>query len=201
MLTLHDFTGSGNGYKVRMMLARLGLPWRLVEHDILAGATRAPEFLALNPNGKIPVLELPDGTALAESNAILVYLAEGTRFWPAGRLARARCLQWLFFEQYSHEPAIAVACFIRHFLPADSPRGGELPALRRKGHAALAVMEQHLARRDWLVGPGCTVADLALYAYTHCAQEGGFDLSSYPGVRRWLARVAAEPGHVPLATR
>lgn len=201
MLTLHDFTGSGNGYKVRMMLARLGLPWRLVEHDIRAGATRTPEFLALNPNGKIPVLVLDDGTALAESNAILVYLAEGTVFWPADRLARARCLQWLFFEQYSHEPAIAVARFIRHFMPADSPRRAELPALERKGHAALGVMEQRLARHDWLAGEYATVADLALYAYTHCAPEGGFDLEPWPGIRRWLARIAADPRHVPMARR
>lgn len=198
MLTLYDFPGSGNGYKVRLLLARLGRPYRLVAKDILKGETRTPEFLALNPIGRIPLLVLEDGTPLAESGAILFWLAEGTPFWPEARLGRARCLQWMFFEQYEHEPSIAVARFIRHFLPEDSPRRAELPALERRGHAALGVMERHLEDHDWLIGHRCTIADLALYGYTHCADEGGFDLTSYPGVRAWLARVAAEPSHVPM---
>lgn len=198
MLTLHDFLPSGNGYKVRLLLRRLGLPYALVERDILKGETRTPEFLALNPNGRVPVLVLEDGTALAESDAILVYLAEGTPWWPAERLARARALQWLFFEQYSHEPAIAVRRFILHHLPEASPRRAELPGLLAKGHAALAVLEQGLVGRDWLVGERESVADLALYAYTHCAPEGGFDLSAYPAIRAWLARVASQPGHAPI---
>jgi glutathione S-transferase len=198
MLTLYDFTGSGNGYKVRLLLARLGIDYRLVEKDILKGETRAAEFLALNPNGKIPLLMLEDGTPLAESGAILVWLAEGTPFWPATRLERAQCLQWMFFEQYSHEPAIAVARFIRHFMAADNPRRSELPALEKRGYAALDVMERQLQGRAWLVGQSCTVADIALYGYTHCADEGGFDLHAYPGVVAWLARMAAEPGHVPM---
>jgi glutathione S-transferase len=198
MLTLYDFPGSGNGYKVRLLLARLGLPYRLEARDILRGETRTTDFLAINPNGKIPVLVLEDGTALSESDAILVYLAEGTGFWPEKRLDRARCLQWMFFEQYSHEPAIAVARFILHFMPEDSPRRGELPALERRGYAALDVMEQHLREQDWLIGNRCTVADIALYGYTHCADEGGFDLGRYPGIRAWLERVAAEPGHVGM---
>jgi glutathione S-transferase len=198
MLTLHDFRPSGNGYKVRLLLRRLGLPYRYVEHDILKGETRTPAFLALNPDGRIPVLVLEDGTPLAESDAILVYLAAATPWWPADRLARARTLQWLFFEQYSHEPAIAVRRFILHHLPEGSPRRAELPALLARGHAALAVLEHGLAGRDWLVGDRETVADLALFAYTHCAAEGGFDLAPYKSIRAWLERVASRPGHVPI---
>lgn len=198
MLVLHDFRSSGNGYKVRLLLHRLARPFRLVEHDILAGATRTPAFLALNPNGKIPLLVLEDGTPLAESNAILWWLAEGTPFLPADRLGRAQVLQWMFFEQYSHEPAIAVARFIDHLLPQDHPRRHELPGLRERGHAALAVMEQHLERRDWFVGTAPSIADIALYAYTHVAPEGGVELDPYPAVRAWLGRHAALPGHVPI---
>jgi glutathione S-transferase len=198
MLTLHDFRPSGNGYKVRLLLRRLGVPYRLVERDILRGETRTPEFLALNPNGKIPLLVLEDGTPLAESDAILVYLAEGTPWWPAHRLARARVLQWLFFEQYSHETAITVRRFVLHYLPEDSPRRGELPGLLARGHAALGVLEQGLRGRDWLVGSRETIADLALYAYTRCADEGGFDLEPYPAIRAWLARVASQPAHVGI---
>jgi len=198
MLTLYDFSGSGNGYKVRLLMAQLGLPYQTVSLDILRGQTRTAEFLAINPNGKIPVLVLDDGTPLAESGAILAYLAETTPFWPATRLERARCLEWMFFEQYSHEPAIAVARFIMHFMPEDSPRRAELPRLAERGHAALAVMESHLGRRQWFVGERCTIADIALYGYTHCADEGGFDLAAYPAITAWLARMAAEPGHVPM---
>jgi glutathione S-transferase len=198
MMTLYDFMGSGNGYKVRLVLAHLGLPYKLVERDILKGETRTPEFLAKNPNGRIPALELEDGTVLAESNAILFYLADGTPFLPEGRLERAQALQWLFFEQYSHEPFIAVARFIRHFLPEDNPRRADLPRLEQGGHAALGVMERRLADRPFLVADRYTIADIGLYAYTHVADEGGFDLEPYPGVRRWLERVAAQPGHVPI---
>lgn len=199
MLTLYDFTGSGNGYKVRLLLALLGRDYRLVEKDILKGETRTPDYLALNPNGKIPLLVLEDGTPLAESDAILWYLAEGTPFLPGDRLQRALCLQWMFFEQYTHEPSIAVARFIHHFMPADSPRRAELPALEQRGHAALGVMEQRLAAHPYLVADRFTVADIALYGYTHVADEGGFDLAAYPGVRAWLGRVAAQPGFVPMA--
>jgi glutathione S-transferase len=199
MPTLYDFRPSGNGYKVRLLMRRLGLAYRYLERDIMKGETRTAEFLALNANGKIPVLVLDDGTPLAESDAILFYLAEGTPWWPDARLARAKVLEWLFFEQYSHETAIAVRRFILHYLPEDSARRAELPALFQKGHAALGVMEKGLAGRDWLVGERETIADLALYAYTHCAPEGGFDLAPYPAIRAWLARVAAQPGHVPIA--
>ena len=198
MLTLYDFLSSGNGYKCRLLLHQLGIPYRRVELDILTGETRTPEFLAKNPNGRVPTLELEDGTLLAESNAILCYLADGTPFWPADRLLRAQVLQWLFFEQYSHEPFIAVARFIHHFLPEDSPRRAELPRLEKGGHAALGVMEQRLAEHPFLVGDRYTIADIGLYAYTHVADEGGFDLAAYPGVRAWLHRVADQPGHVPI---
>jgi glutathione S-transferase len=198
MLKLYDFLSSGNGYKCRLLLKQLRLPFERVELDILRGETRTPEFLAKNPNGRVPALEIQDGTVLAESDAILFYLAEGTPFLPEDRLGRAQVLQWLFFEQYSHEPFIAVARFIHHFLPADHPRHAELPRLMKGGHAALQVMEQRLAARPFLVADRYTIADIALYAYTHVAHEGTFDLAPYPAVRRWLARVASQPGHVTI---
>ena len=198
MLRLHDFLPSGNGYKVRLALRHLELPFELVLYDINAGATRTPAFLEKNPNGRIPVLELEDGTCLAESGAILVYLAEGSELWPDDRLERARVLQWLFFEQYSHEPFIAVARFIHEFLPPDHPRRRDLPRLEEGGHAALKVMERHLEARQYVVGNRFSIADIALYAYTHVAHEGGFDLEPYPAVRAWLERVRARPRHVPI---
>jgi glutathione S-transferase len=199
MLTLYDFMGSGNGYKVRLLLAQLGLPYKLVERDILKGETRTPQFLAKNPNGRIPTLQLEDGTHLAESDAILWYLAEGTKFAPADRLARAQTLQWMFFEQYSHEPYIAVARFWRHYLSRLSPlQELDLPERMNKGYAALGVMEQHLARHQYFVGGRYGLADIALYAYTHVAPEGNFDLDHYPHVCAWLGRVAAQPGHVSM---
>ena len=199
MLILHDYLPSGNGYKVRLLLHQLGIPFRLVEHDVVAGATRSPAFLALNPVGKIPVLQLQDGTVLTESGAILCYLAVDSAFWPAERLERALTLQWLFFEQYSHEPNIAVARFLR-LAPAD-PRAGDLPQLLERGHAAQAVMERHLAGRGFFVGERYGFADIALYAYTHVAAEGGFELDRYPNIQAWLDRVRAQPGHVPIGWR
>jgi glutathione S-transferase len=195
-MVLYDYLPSGNGYKVRLLLAQRGIPFALVEKDILKGETRTPEFLAINPNGRIPVLELDDGRRLAESDAILFYLAEGTPFLPAERFARAEVLQWMFFEQYSHEPYIAVARFWRHMLgrPVDDER-------MDRGRQALAVMERHLAQRRFFVEDRYSIADVALYAYTHVADEGGFDLAPYPAVRAWLARAAAEPGHVPIGWR
>jgi glutathione S-transferase len=201
VLTLYDYLDSGNGYKIRLLLALLRRPYRWVELDILSGATRAPAFLAKNPNGRIPTLETEDGTYLAESNAILWYLAEGTRFIPAQALGRAQVLQWMFFEQYSHEPYVATPRFIRKHLPADSPRRAELSLRLEQGRAALAVMDAHLATRRYFAIERYTIADIALYAYTHVADEGGLDLEPYAHVRSWLARVAAEPGHVPLTRR
>ena len=198
MLTLYDYLFSCNGYKCRLLLAQLGIPYRRVELDIMQGEARTPQFLARNPNGRIPALELEDGTVLSESDAILFYLAEGTPYLPDDRLGRAQVLQWLFFEQYSHEPFIAVARFICHLLPPDTPRRAELPRLEKGGHAALGVMERRLADHPFLVADRYTIADIALYAYTHVAGEGEFDLAGYPGVRAWLARVAGQPRHLPI---
>ncbi len=201
MLRLYDFLDSGNGYKVRLLLSMLGRRFELIELDILAGETRTPDFLAKNPNGRIPALELEDGTFLAESNAILFYLAEGTRFLPDDALDRARALQWMFFEQYSHEPNIATARFWLKHVELDDFKRAALDQKRRAGYAALGVMEGHLTGRDWFAGGGFTIADIALYAYTHVAGEGGFDLAGYPAIRAWLGRVAAQPGHVPITRR
>ena len=201
MLRLYDYLPSGNGYKVRLLLAQLGLPFELVEKDILQGETRTAEFLAKNPNGRIPVLEIGPGEFLPESNAILYYLAEGTPFLPADRLARARVFQWMCFEQYSHEPNIATVRFWLTHAGLDDERRAALPGKQRLGYAALDVMEGHLRTRRWFVGEEYTIADIALYAYTHVAGEGGFDLGRYPAIRAWLERVRAEPGHVPITQR
>jgi glutathione S-transferase len=197
MLRLYDFLESGNGYKVRLLLHQLGIPFERVELDITKGATRTPAFLARNPNGRIPTLELEDGTCLAESNAILWYLAEGTPFLPGDRLGRAQLLQWMFFEQYSHEPNIATLRFWTHQGWLEQ-RAALVPGKREAGVAALGVMEGHLAKRAFFVAERYSIADIALYAYTHVAEEGGFALAKYPAIRAWLARVAAQPGHVPI---
>jgi glutathione S-transferase len=199
MLRLHDNLTSGNGFKARLLLAQLGLPYQRIEYDIDRRETRTPEFLLKNPNGRIPVLELEDGTFLPESDAILWYLAEGTRFLPDDRRLRAEVLQWMFFEQYNHEPNIAtVRYWITHAVPITPLIELSMPAKRAQGAAALGVMEGHLARRTFFVGERYTIADIALYAYTHVAGEGGFDLGPYENVRAWLARVAAQPGYVPI---
>jgi glutathione S-transferase len=189
---------SGNCYKIKLLLCYLGLEHEWQHVDIVRGDTRAAAFVAKNANGKIPLLELPNGEFLAESNAILYYLAEGTRYWPSERLAQARVLQWQFFEQYSHEPYIAVARFIQKYLGLPEARRAEYEAKSAGGYRALGVMEQQLASRRYLVGDRLTVADISLYAYTHVAHEGGFSLERFPAVRRWLAAVAGEPGHVPM---
>ncbi|HUC67111.1 MAG TPA: glutathione S-transferase family protein [Stellaceae bacterium] len=198
MLRLHDYAPSGNGYKVRLLLTLLGAPFQWIEHDITKGETRTPDFLRLNPNGRIPVLELEDGRALAESNAILVYLAEGTRFLPEDRFERALVLQWLFFEQYSHEPNIATLRYWATHDLLDAERQPLVEGKRRWGYAALDVMERHLGTHHYFVGERYSIADIALYAYTHVAEEGAFDLARYGAIRRWLERVAAEPGHLPI---
>ena len=197
-MRLYDFHDSGNGYKVRLLLAQLGVGYEYVDVDILHGKSRTPEFLARNPNGRIPVLELDDGTFLPESNAILFYLAEGTRYLPSDRLARAQALQWMFFEQYSHEPNIATSRFWLRHTEIDDERRKRLEEKKALGHAALSVMERHLESRPFFVAGTYTIADIALYAYTHVAPEGGFDLGPYRAVRAWLERVRTQPGHVPL---
>jgi glutathione S-transferase len=197
-MRLYDFLSSGNGYKVRLLLSQLAIPFDRVETNILEQATRTPEFLAKNPNGRIPVLELDDGTFLAESNAILFYLAEGTSFLPSDRLERARVLQWMFFEQYSHEPYVAVARAWLHLFGMDEERRRQLPQKQKLGYDALGVMERYLASRTFFVGERYSIADIALYAYTHVAGEGGFDLGRFAAVRAWLDRVRREPRHIPI---
>ena len=198
MPTLYDYLDSGNGYKIRLILALLQQPYRRVQLEIFEGATRTPEFLAKNPNGRIPTLELDDGTLLAESNAILWYLAENTSFVPQDRLGRAQVLQWMFFEQYSHEPYVATSrAIVRHF-PPPSPRQAELPERRTKGRQALAVMDKHLSRRSFFVNERYSIADIALYVYTHVAPEGGIELTEYPSVLAWMGRVASQPRHIRI---
>jgi glutathione S-transferase len=198
---LFDNLDSGNGYKVRLLLAQLGSRYDWTDLDLDAGATRTPQFLKRNPNGRIPTLELDDGTNLAESNAILWYLAEGSPFVPSDRLGRAQVLQWMFFEQYSHEPYVATPRFIVKHLPADHARRAELPARLATGRAALKVMDEHLKSRGFFVAERYTIADIALYAYTHVAHEGGHDLAPYTNVRAWLGRIAEQPGHVGIYAR
>jgi glutathione S-transferase len=201
MLTLYDYLDSGNGYKCRLILALLNIPYTRIDLDLDRGETRTPQFLARNPNGRIPALELDDGpgstVVLPESNAILYYLADGSAYLPTERLARAQVMQWLFFEQYSHEPYVATPRWIIRHLGRDHPRMAEMPERLEKGRAAFAVMEQHLQRHDFFVGR-YSIADIALYAYTHRAHEGDHDLTPYPALRRWLDRVATQPGHIKM---
>ena len=199
MFTVYGDLKSGNCYKVKLVLAQLGLAHEWVHVDILQTQNRTSAFLARNPNGKIPLLEIEPGTYLPESNAILHYLAEGTPLLPSARLERAQVLQWLFFEQYSHEPYIAVARYIVRYLGRPEEQEARLQEKMAPGHAALRVMEQHLSQRAFFVAERYSIADIGLYAYTHVAHEGGFDLAQYPAVRAWLERVKAQPGHVSLS--
>lgn len=197
-LRLYDNHTSGNGYKPRLLLAHLEIPYQHVEVDILKGETHLPSFLEKNPNGKIPVLELSDGTCLAESNAILCFLAEGTKFLPSDRLARAMTMQWMFFEQYSYEPNIAV---LRHWLQhtgMNEVQRSQVQGKKEAGMAALQIMEKHLSQEKWFGGSSMTIADIALFAYTHVAEEGGFNLAIFPAIKNWLKRLEDEPGHVPM---
>jgi glutathione S-transferase len=189
---------SGNCYKIALLASLLELEYEWIDVDILAGATRTASFLAKNPNGKIPLLELDDGRLLWESNAIVNYLANGTVFLPQDIFAQAQVLQWQFFEQYSHEPYIAVARFIAKYLGLPENRKAEYESKQAGGHKALAVMESRLSAHPYLVGSALTVADISLYAYTHVAHEGGFDLSGYPGIQAWLARIQSEPRYVGM---
>lgn len=195
---VHGMTVSGNCYKIQLVLAQLGIGYDWHEVNILKGESRTPEYLAMNPNGKVPVVEVTPGEFLSESNAILCYFAAGSPLLPDGRLERARTLEWMFFEQYTHEPSIAVARFINRFLPADHPRRAELPVLVERGNAALGVMERHLSGAEFLAAGRYTIADIALYAYTHNAADGGFELEAFPGVEAWLSRIAAQPRHVAM---
>lgn len=198
MITVYGYSPSGNCHKLRMLLGNLGRKYHWVETDSAHGATRTPEYLAKNANGKVPIIELDNGHVLAESNAILCYLSDGTKVFAGDAWQRAQTLSWMFFEQYSHEPYIAVARFICGWTPADSPRRTDLPRLREHGIQALTVMEKHLGANAWFSGADYGIADIALFGYTHCAADGGFDLAARPAIRDWLDRVRAEPGFVPM---
>jgi glutathione S-transferase len=199
MLTLYSMQRSGNCYKVRLALAQLGVAHRLVEIDILRGESRTPEFLRMNPDGRVPLLEVAPGRYLPESNAILWYIAGGTALVPEDRVDRAEALQWMFFEQHSLEPNLGAAWFWLTLI-----KGGRelqqhaIEDWMEKGYAALGVMEKHLERRRFFVADRYTIADIALYAYTHVAHEAGFDLTGYPGITAWLDRVSAQPAHIPI---
>jgi glutathione S-transferase len=195
---LYNSPVSGNCYKVRLLLAHLGLDYETQEVSVVDRSNREELLGRLNPAGRVPTLVLDDGQALAESNAILWYFGDGTPFVPDERLARAQVLQWLFFEQYDHEPAIAVARFLRTYSGRPELFEERRDELLQRGERALGSMERHLDGRSWLVGDTFTIADIALYAYTHAADEGGFDLAGFPAIRAWLERVAAQPGHVPI---
>ena len=199
---LYDYLPSGNGYKVRLVLRELELPHELVEVDILKGGSRTQEFLAKNPNGRIPVLEIPDKGYLWESHAIISYLADGSALIPTDALDRARMWQWLCFEQYNLEPNVATVRFWLHSLhKTEAELGEKLTDKRRLGFAALDVLERGLADRDYLVANRYTLADIGLYAYTHVAEEGGFPLERYPAIRGWCARIAARPAYRPITAK
>jgi glutathione S-transferase len=198
-MLLYDSPISGNCFKVRLLLAHLGIPYERRRVDVVDRSDPRDFLDELNPARRVPTLVLDDGRPLAESNAILWYFGEGTRFVPEDGFERAKVLQWMFFEQYDHEPAIAVVRFLVAYSGWPRERYADrLPELRARGERALVAMERGLTRRDWLVGESMTLADIALYAYTHVADEGEFSLEPYPAVRAWLDRVAAEPGHVPI---
>jgi glutathione S-transferase len=198
MIRLYDYLPSGNGYKVRLLLTQLAVPFERIELNIVIGETRTPEFLRKFPNGRIPTVELDNGKILFESNAIILYLAESTPFIPADRYQRAQVFQWLFFEQYSHEPYIASVRYLMIHPDVQDPRRTIIEMMRQRGYDALGVMEGHLKSREWFVGEHYSVADIALYAYTHVADEGGFDLAGYPAIRAWLERVKSQPRYIPI---
>jgi glutathione S-transferase len=195
---LYDSPVSGNCYKVRLLLAHLGVSYERQTMDVIDRSNRPDVLGGLNPALRVPTLVLDDGRALGESGAILWYFGEGTRFVPEEKYERAQVLQWMFFEQYDHEPAIAVARFWLAYSGRPESVQDRVEGWHQQGAKALAAMERHLDRREWLVGGSITIADIALYAYTHVADEGGFELEPYPSVRSWLDRVAAQPGHVPI---
>ncbi len=199
MITIYGMSDSGNSYKPRLLMAKLGRPFNHVETSSRDGSTRSAAYLAKNANGKVPLLELEDGRFLAESNAILLHLAEGTRLLPTDAYQRALVYQWLFFEQYSHEPFVAVRRTMFLYPERAAQATPErMQALLEGGNKALGVMQVQLEKTPFLAGDAMSVADIALYTYTHDATVGGYDLDAFPAVKAWLARVAADEGHVPL---
>ena len=198
MYKLYDFLPSGNGYKVRLLLTQLQIPFKRIELNILKGETRTPEFLAKNPNGKIPLLEIAPDTYISESNGILYYLSQGTEYFPQDKYQQAQIMQWLFFEQYSHEPNIATPRFwITELKQADKYQK-EIEQKRKLGYTALNIMEQHLKECEFLVANKYTIADIALYAYTHVAEEGGFDLSDFSAINSWFSRIESQPKYIKI---
>ncbi len=197
---LHQMQMSGNCYKIRLAAHQLGIALTLKDYPLHGGETRKPEFLAKNPNGRVPMLEYPDGRTLAESGAILFHLSEGSALQPKDSWQRAQMLQWIFFEQYSHEPYIAVARYWLAYAPKEAleKKRHLIAEWYEKGNAALGVMERHLKSHDWFAGTGYSIADIALYGYTHSAAEGGFDLTAYPAVQAWLSRIREQPRHIAL---
>lgn len=186
------------GYKIRLLLTQLAIPFERIEVDILKRESRTPEFLHKNPNGRVPVLETDSGEFLCESNAIMFYLSEGTQFFPTDRWQRAKVMQWLCFEQYSHEPYIATTRFWIKELGKEKEYQDAIAQKREPGYAALGVMEKHLANHNFFVGERYTIADIGLFAYTHVADEGGFDLTIYPAIGRWIERVKVQPGYISI---
>jgi glutathione S-transferase len=198
MLKLHEYASSGNCYKIRLLLNQLGVTYERVPTDILKGESRTPEFLAMNPVGKTPVLELQPGKYLAESNAIIYYLADGTDFLPTDRWERAQVMQWLFFEQYSHEPNIATVRFWISIAKQAEQKREAIAQKQQLGYAALQVMENHLTKHNYFVGNRYSIADIALYAYTHVAEEGDFDLSKFPAILAWFDRIVHQPNYLTI---
>jgi glutathione S-transferase len=196
-MLLYDSAVSGNCYKVRLLLTQLGIPFERHELSVLDRSNRPAVLGTLNPALRVPTIVLDDGRALGESNAILWYFGDGTKYVPTDRYERAQVLQWQFFEQYDHEPNIAVARFLLHYKGGDVDQA-VVAARQTAGYRALDAMERHLAGREFLVGSRYSLADISLYAYTHVAGEGGFDLKRYPAINAWIARVAAQPGHITI---
>ena len=198
MITLYEMPDSGNCYKVRLTLNQLEIPFQRKSVDISKGESRTEDYLALNPNGRVPLIVLDDGTPISESNAIICYLARGSSLRPTDPIAEAQMLSWMFFEQYSHEPYIATTRYWLHVLEDPEGYAARIEQNTPLGYAALGVMEKRLREADFLVGDEYSLADIALYAYTHVADEGGFDLEAYPAIRSWLDRVRDQPRYVPM---
>jgi len=198
-LKLFGDSRSGNCYKIQLLCAEMGVQYDWQEVDILDGESRTPQFLAMNANGKIPLLALPDGRYLSESNAILFYLADGSEYFAGDAYARAQILQWMFFEQYSHEPYIAASRFIVKYLGNPSDKRASIEEKKAGGIKSLEVMEQQLSKHAFIAGGHFNIADIALFAYTHVADEGGFGLEEFPAIRAWIERITGRPSYVPMA--
>ncbi|MBT6031209.1 MAG: glutathione S-transferase family protein [Kordiimonadaceae bacterium] len=199
MLILHENMESGNAYKVRLLLSLLETPFESIQYDVVAGATRTKNYLTnINKNGRIPVLQFEDGRCLPESNAILYYLSQNTKYFPTDTWEQAKVIEWMCFEQYSHEPFVAVAKFILTMLPENTSRRVEIPTLHEKGNTALQIMEDHLCQHDYVVGKTLTIADICLYAYTHKAHMGSFDMSRFPAIKAWCSRIEKEENYTEM---